>query len=153
LTVLDVSGTAITDGGLRELTVLQNLSELILDGTRVSDTGVKELAKLKSLRTLDLSSTDVTNKGLIELARLRNLEMLSVHWTKITDSGVSALLKSVPELQVCSSESPWLAPLNVEFAGMPLAEALDIISQLLDVRIVLADTVDKTFPINLNKEA
>ena len=66
---LNLSGTQVTDAGLKELDGLKNLHTLHLGGTKVTDRGLKELVGLKNLHTLDLSFTAVTDAGLAELQK------------------------------------------------------------------------------------
>ncbi|MCI0462651.1 MAG: hypothetical protein L0Z62_37355, partial [Gemmataceae bacterium] len=61
---LDLSGSKVTDAGLKELAALKHLQWLDLDQTKVTDAGLKELAALKQLQTLSLSRTKVTDAGL-----------------------------------------------------------------------------------------
>src|SRR5829696_8166995 len=51
---VDLSGTKVTDAGLKELAPLKNLTVLYLDYTQVTDAGLKELAPLTKLTTLNL---------------------------------------------------------------------------------------------------
>jgi hypothetical protein len=64
---LKLSGTPITDAGLKELKDLSNLAQLELRKTAVTDQGVKELKGFKNLRHLDLGETKITDAGLKEL--------------------------------------------------------------------------------------
>ena len=59
----------VTDAGLKELTALKGLEDLILNQTPVTDAGLKELAALKNLKTLALFGTKVTDTGLAELQK------------------------------------------------------------------------------------
>jgi hypothetical protein len=92
LHTLDLSCThQVTDGGLKELKVLQNLQALDLSNTRVGNVGVKELKELQSLRTLTLSFTQVTDSCLHELKGLKSLQELNLRYTKVTDAGLKEL--------------------------------------------------------------
>ena len=61
--------TEVTDGGLKELAALKNLTALRLDRTQVTDAGLKELVVLKSLTSLRLDRTQVTDTGLKEIQK------------------------------------------------------------------------------------
>ena len=61
------------------MAILGNLTRLDLSGTKVTNAGLKHLAKAKDLTELDLADTQVTDAGLNELAGLKNLRRLS--WT------------------------------------------------------------------------
>ena len=65
---LDLSGTDLTDAGLKELTGLKSLKMLGIGMTYVTDAGLKELARLKNLRKLSLGA-GVTDAGLKELRK------------------------------------------------------------------------------------
>ena len=90
---LDLSFTAVTDAGLKELVKLQKLQVLNLSLCKnVTDNGLKELAELKGLQVLDLRLTAVTDVGLKELARSKELQVL--YLTKcegVTDVGLKKL--------------------------------------------------------------
>jgi internalin A len=91
LTRLGLDSTKVTDAGLKELVTLKNLQELYLYHTQVTDMGLKELARLKNLTTLELTYTKVTNTGLKELAPLKNLTALRLSYTQVTDAGLKGL--------------------------------------------------------------
>jgi hypothetical protein len=69
LTGLGLSGTSITDEGLRQLKKLRTLDTLTLAETKVTDEGLAELIELKALRTLDVRGTGVTADGATVLRR------------------------------------------------------------------------------------
>src|SRR5262249_52379820 len=58
-----VSGTKVTDAGLRTVGQLTWLVRLNLAGTRVTDAGLPELRRLADLRELYLNETEVTAVG------------------------------------------------------------------------------------------
>src|SRR5207249_1913533 len=62
---LDLSGTPVTDAGLKELKNLTKLEWLSLAGTRVTSAGLKELKELKGLKELVLAASDVTDGMLL----------------------------------------------------------------------------------------
>ena len=66
---LDLSGTGVTDAGLRQLAGLNSLQSLYLGSTQVTDAGLKDLVGLRSLRSLSLGNTKVTDAGVAELNR------------------------------------------------------------------------------------
>src|SRR5713226_1401568 len=81
----------ITDAGLKELAGLKNLQTLYLGFTKVTDAGLKELAGLKSLQSLYLGDTKVTDTGLKELAELKSLQLLKLSFAQVTDAGLKDL--------------------------------------------------------------
>ena len=67
-TEMNLSGSDATDADLKKkLAGLKSLESLLLSGTQITDAGLKELAGLKSLSTLWLNSTQITDAGLKEL--------------------------------------------------------------------------------------
>ena len=89
---LDLSYTAMTDAGLKELTGLKHLTALNLRRTQVTDAGLKELAGLKQLTWLNLGGTHITDAGVKDLAELQHLKMLKVFDTKLTGTGLKDLV-------------------------------------------------------------
>ena len=67
---LTLSGTQVSDAGLRNLKGLTRLEYLGLANTHVTDAGLENLKGLTILRQLDLSGTQVTDDGLLHLRGL-----------------------------------------------------------------------------------
>ena len=89
---LDLTGSNVTDAGLKELAGLHKLTSLGLAVTQVTDAGLRELAGLSNLATLDLSETKVTDAGMKVLTgRLDNLASLDLSSTLVTDEGFKDL--------------------------------------------------------------
>jgi serine/threonine protein kinase len=98
LAYLDLSGTWITDTGVKEeITRLTALTELNLDDTTVTDSAVKSIVKLPNLRALDLGGTGITDAGVKELTALKSLQILDIDTTAVTDDGVRELT-ALPKL-------------------------------------------------------
>ena len=93
---LDLSGTKMTDAGLRQLASLKKLRVLKLAGNKgVTDAGAKELRAIETLEHLDLSSTSITDKGVAEIASLPRLRVLQLsRLGQVTDSGILKLAES-----------------------------------------------------------
>ena len=69
-----------------------------LSFTRVTDAGLKELSVLKNLTRLDLDETGVTDAGLRELVIHKNLTLLDLRQNRtVTDAGVAELRKALPK--------------------------------------------------------
>ena len=76
---LTLSGTAVTDAGLRNLVGLR-VEFLHLDGCAgVTDAGIASIVRMKGLEGVELNGTPVTDAGLERLAALSDLEYLSLH--------------------------------------------------------------------------
>ncbi len=90
---LAISGTRVTDVGLRELVALEDgLEGLALGSLDISDAGLKELGKLPCLRYLVMgNSPRITDAGLRYLGRLHELRTLGLTNTKVTDAGLKHL--------------------------------------------------------------
>ncbi len=97
---VSLSGTKVTDAGLKELAGLKSLTELDLDRTKVTDAGLRELAGLKNLTKLYLQRTKVTGAGLKELAGLKNLTLLYLHGVKVTNKSMEELRLALPKCQI-----------------------------------------------------
>jgi internalin A len=125
LTHLELHSTQVTDAGLKELKGLNNLRWLSLMGSKgVSDEGLQELRELKNLDSLDLGYTAVTDVGMKELSELKNLTRLSLYNTKVTDVG----LKELRELK--NLKSLLLINLGVTDAGLKELKGLAKLSML-----------------------
>ena len=109
---LDLSGSRITDDGLKEIVNLTNLQSLSLGGCKVTDRGIKELANFKRLEALDLSITRITDAGLKDLAKIKSLRTLNLGDTEITDAGLNELVA------IEGLETLILGVKNVTDAGM-----------------------------------
>jgi Leucine-rich repeat (LRR) protein len=70
---LDLSETAITDAGLKQLKEVTNLLELDLSHTQITDAGLMHVKGLPDLTRLSLRGTDVTDAGLEHLEALTPL--------------------------------------------------------------------------------
>lgn len=70
LSVVRLSGTAVSDAGIEYLLQLPQLRELSLDRTQITDAGLKKLTRLKQLKSLDLSDTQVSAEAVAELRKV-----------------------------------------------------------------------------------
>jgi uncharacterized protein (TIGR03067 family) len=90
----------VTDAGLSDLKVLNNLQALYLFGTAVTDAGLQELGKLKSLRSLDLFGTRVTVAGLKKLQQaLPGTQISGLQQPPSPSAGSKAGVWTAPDLQ------------------------------------------------------
>jgi internalin A len=122
LSVLDLSLTHITDGGMQEIKNLRgvtdfslyfseyitdegvaaikewkSLKRLNLHGTKAGDTALDHIAGLTLLETLDVGSTLMTDVGLERLTSLPNLRSLTMGGNELGDAGMQAL-RQMPNL-------------------------------------------------------
>ena len=122
LSVLDLSLTHITDGGMQEIKNLRGISDfnlyfaeyvtdegvaaikdwkhlkrLNLHGTKAGDTALEHIAGLTLLESLDVGSTLMTDVGLERLTSLTNLKQLTMGGNELGDAGLQAL-RQMPNL-------------------------------------------------------
>jgi len=113
LGTLGLSGTAVTDEGLKHVSKLSALVGLELGGTKITDRGLRHLAGLRDLGTLRLERTKITADGLRHLAQLRQLSFLDVSGTSVRESDL-AVLAGLRGLHVMpftvSASRAWLTP-------------------------------------------
>jgi RNA polymerase sigma factor (sigma-70 family) len=88
------------EAGLKELSELPRLEELVLKGGMLDDGGLRQLARFKSLRALHLANNNVTDVGLAALKVLPNLRRVLLQNTRVTDAGVADLRGARPALEV-----------------------------------------------------
>lgn len=97
---LNLFHNSVTDEGLEALAAL-NLYTLDLSGTDVTDDGLRHLSAHTNLKCLSLSrTTTVTDAGVPHLARLKNLVDLDISRTGITDAGAEQLREQLPKCRV-----------------------------------------------------
>lgn len=88
---LNLDRTKISDRGLRQIGLLQNLQFIGLNETRlVGDDSMESIANLKKIEQVYLWHTQVSDRGAIALAKLPELESLVAGGTKISDKGIAA---------------------------------------------------------------
>jgi hypothetical protein len=100
-----LSGSLVTDAGLKELAGLQ-LHSLIVPVKAKTDSGLKNyLAAVEPPTNLDLRSWKLSEAGLKELAVARQLQHLSLRSLKLTEAGLKHLaeLKQLEVLDLSST--------------------------------------------------
>jgi hypothetical protein len=99
---LDVSFTAISDAGLANFARSTKLNQLNVEAARITDEGLKVVSQFTRLQELDLSQTAITDAGLPHLAGLDSLRVLWLTGTKVSDAGLQHLvdLKNLEQLEV-----------------------------------------------------
>ncbi len=73
-----------------------------MSGTKVTDAGLKHLRTLPCLRELVLFGTDITDAGLTQIAGMAELKRVVLQRTKVTDAGASWLRKKLPKCEVAN---------------------------------------------------
>jgi len=107
LTVLDLSLTHITDGGMQEIKNLRGITDFDLYFAEyVTDEGVAAIKEWKQLKRLNLRGTKAGDSALEHIAGLQMLESLDVGSTLMTDVGVERLttLTNLKELTMGANE-------------------------------------------------
>jgi RND family efflux transporter MFP subunit len=99
LTGLQIDGTRLTDGDLKDFARLTGLTTLSLRNARdVHGSGLKDLGALTKLAVLGLFNSGLDDAGLAEVARFPNLERLNLSQTWISPKGLSELAR-LPNLK------------------------------------------------------
>ena len=97
-TSVELEGSNVTDGDLKNLAAASAIEEIRLGGTQITDAGLQHLKDLRMLRDLDLSLTQITDNGISSLIHLPDLRRLWIGGTRITDRGVLQLAQ-IPTLE------------------------------------------------------
>ena len=79
---------------------LAEIRSLDLTFTAVTDAGLKELEKCPNLQALNLSYTAVTDEGLRQLKGCKRLQTLYLEGTAVTDAGQKELEAALPKIKV-----------------------------------------------------
>lgn len=95
---INLTGTNMTDQGLKHLSGMQRLREITMARTQVTDAGLAHLQSLTALEMLGLAETKITGAGLAHLRPLQNLTGLSLGDLPITDEALIHL-RATPKLQ------------------------------------------------------
>lgn len=105
VTWLRLGGTQITDGALKEIAKLKNLTKLHLEHTAVTDKGIAELKALPHLEYLNLIDSKVGDAGLKNVATMKSLRSIYIWQSAVTDSAVAQTGRQFPGLQIVSGFS------------------------------------------------
>ncbi len=97
---LNANSTSISDGNLKQVGALTNLSRLHLNNTKLSGEGLVSLKTLMNLRYLNLSNTLVTSQSIVPLASLINLQSLYIYNTEIKEEEIGAIQKALPNTEI-----------------------------------------------------
>jgi Leucine-rich repeat (LRR) protein len=122
---LNISGNSIEGPGLRNLSSLTKLSELVLDDTSSLDDGsLENLPPLPSLTKLSLSGLPINGFTLIHLGQFERLSSLDLSYSDIRDSALSHL-PELPQLRELM-----LTGVNVDGSGFGAVGHLNSLEEL-----------------------
>lgn len=99
---LNLSGTAVTDGGLKTLGAMRSLRRLELDRTSITDAGLDAIANL-DLNYLSVNDTKLTDASIEKLVNMKSIKILSVEGTGISENGLALLRKKMPRTKIIMS--------------------------------------------------
>jgi Leucine-rich repeat (LRR) protein len=127
LAVLDLSGTRISDKGLRALKPAPGIVDLNLAFAElITDEGTSALRGWKKLKRLNLRGTKITDNTLEAVALVPTLESLDVGFAQLTDAGLDHLtvMANLRELSMGGNK---LTDASLQFLRqMPRITALDV---------------------------
>jgi Leucine-rich repeat (LRR) protein len=166
LSVLDLSLTHITDGGMQEIKNLRGITDfnlyfaeyvtdegvaaikdwkrlkrLNLHGTKAGDSALEHIAGLTSLESLDVGSTLMTDVGLERLTSLPNLKELTMGGNELGDAGLQALrqMPNLTYLDLSGREGNDKNVLTISMSNVGL-QALLTLKNLRDLRFACTYT-------------
>ena len=96
---LILSGTLVTDSGLRHLAASERVGCLSLAHTAISDVGLEHLAGLPKLYSLDLEGTKITDAALPLLEEMKVREV-NVSNTRVTAAAKKAMQAQAPRMNL-----------------------------------------------------
>lgn len=88
VTDVDLSGTEVTDAGVRQLQDFSYLLTVNLSSTDVTDDALRHLSEMRHLSSVDLNNTNIGNEGLKHLRNVKSLDSLEISDTRVTDAGL-----------------------------------------------------------------
>jgi uncharacterized membrane protein/mono/diheme cytochrome c family protein len=100
LTWLNLSGSKISNAGLKHLAPLSKLNRLNLSNTKITDGGLSQISGLSNLEYLNLYNCQVSDLGMVHLKKLKNLKKLFLWGSKVSKAGAANLKKSLPEVTI-----------------------------------------------------
>tara|TARA_R110000868_G_C10973102_1_gene771222 strand:- start:32958 stop:33839 length:882 start_codon:yes stop_codon:yes gene_type:complete len=112
LSELDLSGSRITDQGIKDLKGLVNLQKLKLEHTQITDAGVAQLAQLhlNRLYSLDLDHSKTTVACLESLKDMQRLRSLSLQHLELSTADLEKFKQVLPTCQIKSKEAQQPVP-------------------------------------------
>jgi uncharacterized membrane protein/mono/diheme cytochrome c family protein len=117
---LNLSGTSVTDVGLKQVTHYGRLERLNLSRTPVTDAGVATVASIKSLTWLNLHNTAVGDAAVDAMAGMQGLRGAVLWRTGMTEGGISRLAAARTDLVIETGATVIKTPVQGD-AGAPVA--------------------------------
>jgi uncharacterized membrane protein len=105
VTWLKLGGTQITDGALKEIAKLKNLTKLHLEHTGVTDQGIAQIKTLPHLEYLNVIDTKMGDAGLKNIATSKGLRSIYVWQSAVTDSAIAQTARQFPGIQIVNGFS------------------------------------------------
>ncbi len=105
VTWLKLGGTKITDGGLKEIGKLKNLTKLHLEHTGITDQVIAQIKALPHLEYLNIIDTKIGDAGFKNIAALKGLRSIYVWQSAVTDSAVAQTARQNAGLQIVNGFS------------------------------------------------
>jgi Leucine-rich repeat (LRR) protein len=105
LVEFNLTGTGFADDDLAQLSAWPaspNLYSLNLTGTKVTDAGIRHLKKLSHVTELDLSHTQISDTGLDDLKKVTTLKHLKLRGLneRLSDAAAADLKRALPMLEL-----------------------------------------------------
>jgi hypothetical protein len=100
LRVLYLTGTKVTDAGMKNVGKMTSLDTLCLYRTSVSDTALKELVALPGLRKLILTSQQAVREGLKATAQMKSLRIVYTMEPPGGQAEMQLIRSQLPDVQV-----------------------------------------------------
>ncbi len=88
---LNLSGPAITDRTITQLTCGEHLQSLYTFGCPIGDEGAKAISGFRSLVSVSLIRSNLTDQGCRSLGKMPQLHYLDLRETAVTDAGIEPL--------------------------------------------------------------
>lgn len=89
---LRITGSGITNAGLRTIGSLVQIRELEVCGTSVTDAGISALGPLADLEHLDLSGNRIGDEAMNVVSGLSTISSLELTETEVTELGIAKLV-------------------------------------------------------------
>lgn len=93
LLFLNLSNTSIDGEGLQYLSILKKLSDLNLDNTNIEPDSLNHLSAVKPLRSLSMQGASINDAHVRQISNVTQIEFLMLNDSQVTDQGLIPLTK------------------------------------------------------------